>query len=163
MARLRGDRELMQTMRKLTQAPGGQTLDAVLRDGLEPMRAETEGNAKLLRSYAGKWRLPFFNRSGSPTGGHLDQGIVVAKVAGRGRNYRVFWLSFRRRARYLAHLVEFGTAPHYQPGLRWMHPGARPKPFARPAYEATKHVTVERIGKNIWAAITTSLRGRRVK
>lgn len=36
-----------------------------------------------------------------------------------------------------SHLVEFGTAPHWQPnrfgGI--MHPGARPKPWLRPAYE----------------------------
>lgn len=41
-----------------------------------------------------------------------------------------------------AHFVEFGTAPHWQPnrfgGI--MHPGARPKPFLRPAYE--QNVTV---------------------
>jgi HK97 gp10 family phage protein len=41
-----------------------------------------------------------------------------------------------------AHFVEFGTAPHWQPnrfgGI--MHPGARPKPFLRPAYE--QHVTL---------------------
>jgi HK97 gp10 family phage protein len=40
-----------------------------------------------------------------------------------------------------AHFVEFGTAPHWQPnrfgGI--MHPGARPKPFLRPAFE--QHVT----------------------
>jgi HK97 gp10 family phage protein len=40
-----------------------------------------------------------------------------------------------------AHFVEFGTAPHWQPnrfgGI--MHPGARPKPFLRPAFEA--HIT----------------------
>jgi HK97 gp10 family phage protein len=40
-----------------------------------------------------------------------------------------------------AHFVEFGTAPHWQPnrfgGI--MHPGARPKPFLRPAFE--EHIT----------------------
>ena len=36
-----------------------------------------------------------------------------------------------------AHFVEFGTAPHWQPNRfgGTMHPGARPKPFLRPAYE----------------------------
>jgi hypothetical protein len=36
-----------------------------------------------------------------------------------------------------SHFPEFGTAPHYQPrrfgGIQ--HPGARPKPALRPAYE----------------------------
>jgi HK97 gp10 family phage protein len=37
-----------------------------------------------------------------------------------------------------AHLVEFGAAPHQQSQLRIRHPGARPKPFLRPAWDRHK-------------------------
>ena len=53
--------------------------------------------------------------------------------------------------RNYAHLVEFGTAPHAtgRGGMGGrMHPGARPKPFMRPAYESKKHEAVEVIRKS---------------
>lgn len=37
-----------------------------------------------------------------------------------------------------AHFVEYGTDPHMQPNLGFMHPGAEPMPFMRPAYDANK-------------------------
>jgi HK97 gp10 family phage protein len=37
-----------------------------------------------------------------------------------------------------AHLVEFGTAPHYQPKLRRQHPGTKAKPFMEPAWRQNK-------------------------
>lgn len=36
----------------------------------------------------------------------------------------------------IAHLVEAGTAPHWQPQRGVMHPGAKAKPFLEPAYFA---------------------------
>lgn len=54
----------------------------------------------------------------------------------------------RRPAKY-AHLLEFGTAPHYQPGRGVTHPGSRPEPFLTPAYDSTKEVVVKRFGQKI--------------
>jgi hypothetical protein len=73
----------------------------------------------------------------------------------------VFWLSFKLRARKIAHLVEFGTAPHWQPRWRggWMHPGARPKPFIRPAYDAKAGDAVRIISREIWSGIVGTIRG----
>lgn len=51
-----------------------------------------------------------------------------------------------RPVRY-AHLVEFGTAPHFQPGRGVMHPGAAPKPFLTPAYFSTRDEVVKRFGQ----------------
>ena len=58
-----------------------------------------------------------------------------------------------------AHLVELGTAPHYiptpkgspfsPPGGGVDHPGARPHPFLRPAYDAGKPLALERVKKNL--------------
>lgn len=55
---------------------------------------------------------------------------------------------FRRPVKY-AHLLEFGTAPHYQPGRGVMHPGTRPRPFLGPAYYQTRDEVVRRFGAKI--------------
>jgi HK97 gp10 family phage protein len=51
------------------------------------------------------------------------------------------------------HLVEFGTAPHFQPELNRMHPGAAAKPFLRPAFEKNRDQVIERFGAAIGPAI----------
>ncbi len=53
--------------------------------------------------------------------------------------------------------VEFGTAPHgvkrsLRPGGK-LHPGGRPRPFLRPAYEANRAVALSLIRKRIAEAI----------
>jgi hypothetical protein len=144
MARSRviGDRELMRNLRRLPGAASGQSLDKSMKISLEPMRAATSQNARRLRQ-PGK----------EPKGGHLDQGVVTAKVDGRGQFFRVWWVSFARRARHIAHLVEFGTRPHLQPLRGIMHPGARPKPFFRPAFEETKRIVVDDFGVQVWGLL----------
>lgn len=55
----------------------------------------------------------------------------------------------------VGHLVEFGTAPHWQPNRfgGTMHPGARAFPFMRPAYDMTKVQIVMRTGESLVQAI----------
>lgn len=65
--------------------------------------------------------------------GVLLKGMAVVSV-GRGTSA----LGATGKAISIAHLVEFGTAPHWQPNRGMMHPGARPKPFLRPAFEEMK-------------------------
>lgn len=78
--------------------------------------------------------------------GALDEALALAPGNRNSRNRTVmgprlgrFGSEGRRPASY-QHLVEYGTAPHWQPnrfgGI--MHPGAQPKPHVRPAYEETK-------------------------
>ena len=54
----------------------------------------------------------------------------------------------RKPVKY-AHLLEFGTAPHYQPGRGVTHPGSHPEPFLTPAYNSTKETVVKRFGERI--------------
>jgi HK97 gp10 family phage protein len=54
-----------------------------------------------------------------------------------------------RRPVSYAHLIEFGTAPHYQPNRGVVHPGIRPMPFMEPAYNSTKEEVVKRFGQRI--------------
>ncbi|RWB65656.1 HK97 gp10 family phage protein [Mesorhizobium sp.] len=54
----------------------------------------------------------------------------------------------RRPVKY-AHLIELGTAPHYQPERGVTHPGSPAQPFLEPAYLATRDQVVDRFGKKI--------------
>lgn len=138
---VRGDSELKRALRGIPELTS-RGLDRSVRESLEPMRRQTSLNALRLRQPGRQ-----------PKGGHLDQGVVIAKTDGRGKALRTFWVSFTNRARYLAHLLEFGTAPHWQPKRRQMHPGARPKPFFTPAFESTKEETVRGLGQKTWSLI----------
>ena len=53
----------------------------------------------------------------------------------------------------IAHLVEAGTAPHWQPKRGVMHPGARPKPFLEPAYFAHDEQVVRIMTKELGAGL----------
>jgi HK97 gp10 family phage protein len=74
---------------------------------------------------------------------------------------------------YYARFLEFGSAAHLIPGAtkrrlkalqikgqiftQVQHPGTRPKPFLRPAYEATKMRAVEEAGQVMWKLIEEAL------
>jgi hypothetical protein len=146
-ATLTGDKELIANMRRAYNSVGGAALDANMKLALVPMRDETANNARAHR------------QNHTPIGGHLDEGVVIARQDARGPLYRVYWVSFAKRARKIAHLLEFGTAPHWQPHRHMMHPGARPFPFFRPAFEATKQETVETVAKTAWQRIATAVKG----
>lgn len=155
---VRGDKALQVNMRRAYNSVGGQFLDRMLVDALEPMRDQTEENARKLRNYNGKY--PGFPQPATPRkGGHLDQGIVIRKREQRGRLHRVYWISFSKRARKKAHLVEFGTAPHFQPNFRggFNHPGAAPRPFMRPAFETKKKEVLSFVARRTWRQISTSI------
>lgn len=51
----------------------------------------------------------------------------------------------------VAHLVEFGTAPHMVGDK--LHPGAAAAPFLRPAFEETKDEVIRRFGESIGPAV----------
>lgn len=146
---VRGDRQIQANMRRITRSVQGSFISKTVREEFQPMKEATESNARALRQVG-------YN----PRGGHLDEGVVVAQVE-KSPLHVEFWLTFRRRARKIAHLVEFGTAPHYQPRRGILHPGARPKPFFRPAYESTKDEVIEGVGRRVWAKISSSLIGSR--
>lgn len=153
---VRGDREIIANMRRAYNSVGGRALDRNLANALEPMKQETVDNAQRLRNFAGKypgWPPPKNPRKG----GHLDEGVVVAQKEAKGPMYRVYWLSLSKRARKLGHLVEFGTAPHFQPGLGILHPGATPHPFMRPAFESTKQEAVDKVSHTAWSLIAAAI------
>ncbi|WP_370677639.1 hypothetical protein [Pleomorphomonas sp. PLEO] len=146
---LTGDKDLRAALRRMADEMASKGLDAAMVASLEPMKEATVANATRLR-------VP----GPTPRGGHLDQGVAVVPKS-RSRAKRIYWLTFAKRARKIAHLVEYGTAPHWQPNYRggWMHPGARPKPFARPAFEQNKEETLSRLGRFAWQILRLSMVG----
>lgn len=148
-ATVRGDREIIANMRRARAAVGGRNLDRNMRSALEPMKDRTVENAKQRR------------QPRQPKGGHLDQGVVVVQHKSMSPLHKEYWISFRKRARKIAHLVEYGTAPHAQPRRGIMHPGARPYPFFRPAFETTKHQVVKELSQEVWRRINQALIGAR--
>lgn len=54
-----------------------------------------------------------------------------------------------------AHWVEFGISPHTNAGIYagTRHPGVRPNPFIRPAWDATQNVALDMIAGEMWTQI----------
>lgn len=144
MATVTGDLALKKALRDLAQRPTGQEIDRIAVAALEPLRAETAALAP------------------RPS---LKAGVVTRKRTGTGRERREYWVSFRRGlAMRIAHLVEFGTAPHslakgasrrknIMQDVPPFHPGTNPEPFFRPAFEGTKMEVIETFGQKTWALI----------
>lgn len=62
-----------------------------------------------------------------------------------------------RQHHSLGVLLEFGTAPHWQPMRQRMHPGAMAFPHLRPAYDTTKVEVVKVLGREVVRSIVQGL------
>jgi hypothetical protein len=142
---LKGARETAANLRELARfvtVP----LNAASRFALAPTLSAAKRNARA---------LPLKETTGS-----LAASLVIRREpkspkvnpvhrVGPNADYeRQTALGPRRPIKY-AHLVEFGTAPHYQPGRGVMHPGTPPRPFLAPAFFSTRDDVVKRFGGRI--------------
>lgn len=145
---VRGDRELIANFKRLSQVVGGGQIDVVALDALKPLVEEIS------------------NRAEHPA---LKTGAVAVKRPNYKPKTRNYWVAFRRGlAMRIAHLVEFGTQPHsmakgasvrrglLQDRPPWS-PGTPPKPFVRPAFEATKDRVMQRFASGLWTVLTSSI------
>jgi hypothetical protein len=133
---IKGDKKLRANLTRLTKVRKAQ-IDPLMQAALEPMKDLTASNAMAHRQ-------PF-----NPIGGHLDEGVVSVPIKVLAKSRVTWWVSFTGRARKIAHLLEFGTAPHDQPRRGIRHPGARPFPFFRPAFETTKEGAIARLAAGV--------------
>lgn len=159
---LKGDVQLRRNMGRAAGIYDGKAMDTDIEAALEPMRRETERNAAPLRNYAGKYPDFFPQPTGTPPGGHVDQNVVSVRVAGTAKK-RTWWVSFKGRARTIVHLLEFGTAPHFQQNFKkggFMHPGASAHPFFRPAFEAKKGEALATLARRAWLRLSNSIARR---
>lgn len=127
---VRGSRELAAALRELGRSPTA-----------AGRRRGRTAAAKVLQD-AARFHLQV---NASVETGALSAALTVAEDDGRRNRTLMGVRKGKIKGRIpssYSHLVEFGTAPHWQPnrfgGI--MHPGARPKPYMRPAYEQNIHL-----------------------
>lgn len=142
---VRGDKETARALRALSQQVAV-PLGATSRFALQPTLKAARSNVKALplKESTGTLAASLVIRQ-KPRTSKLNPTFQVGPDSGFQRATQ---FGSRRPVKY-AHLVEFGTAPHYQPGRGVTHPGSAPHPFMTPAYFATREEVVRRFGKKI--------------
>lgn len=140
-----GDKELVQALRILGRGLRATDLDRAMTVAARPMLNEAKERAK-------KHRQP----GKRPKGGHLDEGLVFIRDRSKNSSKtREFVIGGINRARYLIPWLERGTARHWQPrrfGGIW-HPGARPFPFMRPAFDGNDEKVLPLFSNEIWKRV----------
>jgi HK97 gp10 family phage protein len=165
-----GDKELAAALRALAKGPGAREVDGMAKRAMRPLLDDVRARVKSHRNFPTKYS-DFFPKQRGKFRDHLDKAIIMRKddrQSAGGRSYKIGGV---RRARYLLHLLEYGTAPHWQPNLNggFMHPGATPKPSMVPAFEAGQSDVITDFGDEVvdWLTAAGSrvglriLRGRR--
>lgn len=153
-----GDKELVAALRELAKGPSSQEIDEAAVSSMQPMLQKTRQRFRRTRDFVGKY--PGFPQPKVPrSGGHIDQGIVVRKLKASTNKKRSYRLGATRRSRYLLHLVEFGTAPHFQPRFRggWLHPGARAQPILIPTFDEERGKVPAAFGRKIWSSMAAKI------
>lgn len=153
-----GHVELARALREVAKGPSVAEIDKAAEVAMGPMLKKSRDRFKILRNYFGKW-LGFPQPNPTRKGGHVDEGIVFRKHGKQGKMQRFYRLGAVRRARYLLHLLEFGSHRHWQPRFRggWMHPGARPHPTLIPTFEEERGKVSETFGRKIGEALASRI------
>lgn len=126
-----GDKEVAALLRRIGRVPTSAQAKAARGKALRPIVDE----AKRLLS-----------AQDSVVTGALQRAIGIGE---KDRNTTTAGPLKGRRHTTVAHFVEFGTRPHWQPLRNRHHPGARPKPFLRPAFELHKIQVMEILAAEI--------------
>ena len=150
-----GDKALVAALRELAKGVSPAEIDRGAQAAMKPMLEDATLAVRANRNFAGKY--PGFPDPKVPRkGGHVDQGLVVKLTDGATKEKREYKLGATRRSRYLIHLLEFGTAPHYQPNFKggFFHPGATPKPAMGPAFERFKDNVPDLFGQYLWNSLS---------
>ncbi len=134
MSKVTGYRETARALRKVAAFPK-KRVGAASRKALAPMLAASKRNLKANGSYHRGVLYRSMRIRSLKSSSSLAQWVITATGRGVG----------------IAHLVEAGTAPHWQPIRGVMHPGARAKPFLEPAYFAHDEQVVDVMAKELGA------------
>jgi len=147
-SRVTGFRETARAIRRVGRYPV-QGVGPASRKALSPMLRQSKANLKSNDSYKRGVlsRSMAIRRLKATTA--LSQWVLAATGRGIG----------------IAHLVEAGTRPHWQPRRGVMHPGAKAKPFLEPAYFAHGDDAIRIFGKALGIGMvsyaqTVAYRGR---
>ncbi|RVD16867.1 MAG: hypothetical protein EOS73_25475 [Mesorhizobium sp.] len=142
---VRGDREVARALRELANQVAV-PLGTASRFALQPTLKQAKANARALplKEGTGTLAASLIIRQ-KPRTSKVNPTFQVGPNAGFQRATE---FGPRRPVKY-AHLVEFGTAPHFQPERGVTHPGAPPHPFLAPAYFTTREAVVKRFGQKL--------------
>lgn len=158
---IKGMEALAQQLRALADYPvreSGRLLAQAQREALKPMQQDV--------------RERLSGQGGKPNGrrtGALSKAYVIRSGGRRGlKSLMKLGVSKKRFGPYFparyAHLVEFGTEPHFQPNRGTTHPGARKFPHLRPALFSKQDDTLRVLGREVYSDIrrlALKSRGRR--
>lgn len=144
-AKVRGSRQTSAALRELSRQVTV-PLNATSRFALQPALSAARRNARSLGTDETTGTLAAsLTIKRDPKSHKVNPKHQVGPDASVKRETKY---GLRRPIRY-AHLLEFGTAPHYQPSRGVTHPGSAPKPFLTPAYLTTRDEVVKRFGARI--------------
>lgn len=163
--RLVGERELEKRLMRLGKQS---TINRMARPALREASGEIR---KLAKFYAGaSRRTGLLIKSIKNVVRASKKTKSVYAVVGPAYGFKTTYMGEPQDPVKYAHLVEFGTAPHFvtpksgkalafwgKGGLRrfitggFYHPGTPPKPFLRPAYDSVNSQTIiaKRLGKEL--------------
>ena len=149
--KMTGAKELDAVLRRLPTATAKATVRRVSKRALEPVAESARGmvpvrSGDLQKSIEVSGKLS--KRQAKEARKAIAAGVPMAAVTTYvGSNSPV------------AHLVEFGTAPHINGG-RFKgshHPGTAPQPFMRPAWDANKQAVLDSLSDDLRAEIARVL------
>lgn len=144
---IKGLAELQRALDTLPAKIEANIMRGAVRAGVKVIAEAAAANAPV---QTGSLKLDF------NVGTRSKAGMVTGRlVVGRGRKSK----GGTKKAAFYAHFVEFGTKPHRIKARRGKalaigvsavnHPGARPKPFLRPALDAKAQASVEAVAAYI--------------
>lgn len=158
---IQGLKELLASLDELPKRVRKKVMNKGLKAGVGVIRDEAR---RLVPVRYGALQKAIIARLNKPKGTFFFAEVTINRSAytldKKGRAKKIPKDSRRKRKYYkgelypknYAHLVEFGTQPHAL-GHGRMHPGAQPKPFLRPAYEAKKTLAIEVMRSTMLEAI----------
>ena len=162
--KLEGLEEAFRNLAEFPRNLQGPMLRAAVRAASTPMLQRARmlcpvGDTGLLRKSLGR-RFKTYRKNG-----------VVAVYMGPRRGFKTIINGRAVNPTNYAHLVEYGTSQHFlgkkgskETGL--LHPGARARPFLRPAFDQTKGIAVEmfvqKINEDMIAACKKMVKQRKV-
>jgi HK97 gp10 family phage protein len=137
------DRELLRALARLDYSVRRDVTRKILRRAATPIRNSAKAKAPV-------------------ESGDLKRSIRVTTTSKRGSTTG----KVESKLPY-AHLVELGTDPHWQDRKlkhekkkrRWRHPGARPKPFLRPAFDEHRQEAINIARHELRTAILKTSKG----
>lgn len=147
-SRVSGVKETANNIRKLSYV--GPLVSRVAKEVMKPIEQDAKAN---LRTFKPHRYIPGPNVVTT----ELLRSIITREVMKRvGRSVTAVGASGKGIAK--AHLVEFGTDPHYQPRRKVWHPGAKPFPYLTPAFVKHERHLIPEFEARVFAEIAAKAR-----